>query len=433
MALLYLMERDAHYRVYFYFSCYLSMVMAGVAMVWPSPLTAWFSSKNSEVPMTQDEVSWMVSIGPIGAGFSAIPSGILADRYGRKPVLLCTGVLSTICWTMIVSTRTKWTLYGAQVLGGVVVGGLVCVAPIYLSEISPPDIRGAIVGQLSTMSFVGQLIVYAVGPHLTYTHYVWVCFSIPLFFLITFILAPESPYYLMSKGKEQEAKESMLKLRGTEYLMEVESSYFELHSNSNMLPEKSLWEALKQDGYMKYLICLVILSGVSQMDGNATISVYGEEFIGGQRVILVMGIVFVVTSFFASFLTDPFGRRPLLICSLIGSAISTSLLTAYFVTHNDGLLYSGMFGFCVISSLGINPIILTLPSELFPTRLRALANGLTQLVASIVAFVTLKIFIPINAVWGIEGNFIIYTVVSLIGAVSAALLPETAKTTISSS
>ncbi|XP_066904819.1 solute carrier family 2, facilitated glucose transporter member 8 isoform X3 [Halyomorpha halys] len=349
MALLYLMERDAHYRVYFYFSCYLSMVMAGVAMVWPSPLTAWFSSKNSEVPMTQDEVSWMVSIGPIGAGFSAIPSGILADRYGRKPVLLCTGVLSTICWTMIVSTRTKWTLYGAQVLGGVVVGGLVCVAPIYLSEISPPDIRGAIVGQLSTMSFVGQLIVYAVGPHLTYTHYVW------------------------------------------------------------------------------------ILSGVSQMDGNATISVYGEEFIGGQRVILVMGIVFVVTSFFASFLTDPFGRRPLLICSLIGSAISTSLLTAYFVTHNDGLLYSGMFGFCVISSLGINPIILTLPSELFPTRLRALANGLTQLVASIVAFVTLKIFIPINAVWGIEGNFIIYTVVSLIGAVSAALLPETAKTTISSS
>lgn len=169
------------------------------------------------------------------------------------------------------------------------------------------------------------------------------------------------------------------------------------------------------------------------MDGNATVSVYGEEFIGGQWVILAMGIVFVVTSFFASFLTDPFGRRPLLVSSLIGSAVSTSLLAAYFATHSDVLLYCGMFGFCVISSIGINPIILTLPSELFPTRLRALANGLTQLVASVVAFVTLKMFVPINAVWGIEGNFIIYTIVSLIGAVSATFLPETAKTTISTS
>lgn len=177
---------------------------------------------------------------------------------------------------------------------------------------------------------------------------------------------------------------------------------------------------------------LQILSGVSQMNGNATVSVYGEEFIGGQWVILAMGIVFVVTSFFASFLTDPFGRRPLLISSLIGSAVSTSILAAYFITSKQSLLYLGIFGFCVISSVGINPIIFTLPSELFPTRLRAVANGLTQTMSSIVAFVTLKLFVPINGVWGIEGNFIVYTVVSLIGAVAATVLPETAKTPISS-
>lgn len=58
---------------------YLSMVMAGISIAWVAPLTAWFRSKNSEVLMTEQEVSWMISIVAIGTGVASIPCGMLAD------------------------------------------------------------------------------------------------------------------------------------------------------------------------------------------------------------------------------------------------------------------------------------------------------------------------------------------------------------------
>ncbi|CAH1397233.1 unnamed protein product [Nezara viridula] len=408
------------------------MVMAGVSMTWPSPLTAWYYSKDSEVPMTEHEVSWMVSIVAIGAGVASIPCGMLADVFGRKTILLATGITSAISWLLIMMTRSKWALYVAQVLGGIVLGGAPSVAPIYISEISPPQIRGAIVGQLNTMFFVGQLLVYAVGPLLSYTNYIRVCSSIPIFFFIFFGFAPESPYYLMSKGRDEEAKDCMTKLRGKDSLAELELAKKESLEKTSV-EKTSIWEMLKTENHIKNMICLQILSGVSMFNGSCALSVYAVEFLGGQWVAIEMGAVFVVSSFLAAFLADPIGRRPLLVSSLIGAAIFTSVLAAYFICFEKALLYVGLFGFCFITSVGINPFIMTLPSELFPTSLRAFANGLTQLTTGFLGFVCIKLFVNINETFGVTYNFILYTIISLIGAVAGYLLPETAKSVISAS
>ncbi|XP_014286623.1 facilitated trehalose transporter Tret1 isoform X5 [Halyomorpha halys] len=409
---------------------YLSMVMAGISMTWPSPLTAWYSSKDSEVPMTEHEVSWMVSIVAIGAGFASIPCGMLADIFGRKTILLGTGITSALSWLLIMVTRSKWALFVAQILGGIVLGGAPSVAPIYISEISPPHIRGAIVGQLNTMFFVGQLLVYAVGPQLSYTNYIRACASVPVLFFIFFGFAPESPYYLLSKGREEEAKDCMTKLRGKDSLGELEASKQE-HLEKDSMDKLSIWEMLKTNNYMKNMICLQILSLVSMFNGSSSLSVYAVEFLGGQWVAIEMASVFVVSSFLAAFLADPIGRRPLLVSSLIGAAIFTTILAIYFIYKENSLLCIGLFGFCFITSVGINPFVMTLPSELFPTSLRAFANGLTQLTTGFFGFICIKIFVNINETLGIEYNFFLYTIISLIGAVAGYILPETAKSVIS--
>ncbi|XP_066904806.1 facilitated trehalose transporter Tret1 isoform X2 [Halyomorpha halys] len=412
---------------------YLSMVMAGISMTWPSPLTAWYSSKDSEVPMTEHEVSWMVSIVAIGAGFASIPCGMLADIFGRKTILLGTGITSALSWLLIMVTRSKWALFVAQILGGIVLGGAPSVAPIYISEISPPHIRGAIVGQLNTMFFVGQLLVYAVGPQLSYTNYIRACASVPVLFFIFFGFAPESPYYLLSKGREEEAKDCMTKLRGKDSLGELEASKQE-HLEKDSMDKLSIWEMLKTNNYMKNMICLQILSSVNQLNGSATISLYTMEFLGGKWVAIEMGFITVVSSFFGSMLSDPFGRRPVLMVSQVGCAVSTILLFFHFhfmdLRNSKLFLYFGVFGFSFISS-GMSFIMLALPSELFGTSLRAFVNGLTQTVDAIACFIALKIFFTVNITLGIETNFIIYTLVSFSGLIAAMFIPETARQRIS--
>ncbi|CAH1397235.1 unnamed protein product [Nezara viridula] len=418
--------------IIFSFGCHLSMMIAGIAMNWPSPLTAWYSSKDSEVPMTEHEVSWMVAIPAIGAGVVAIPSGMLADMFGRKTVLLGLGISSALSSVLIMMTRSKWALYVAQVLGGIVLGGVPCVAPIYTAEISPPNIRGAIVGQLNTMFFVGQLLVYLIGPQLSYTNYTRFCCSIPILFFVFFGFAPESPYYLMSKGRDEEAKDCMTKLRGKDSIAELEESMKESQEKESK-DKPSIWAVLKTNNYLKYMICLQMLSCASTLNGASSMSVYAVEFLGGQWVAVQMGLIFTVTSFFAAFVADPVGRRPLLMGSLIGAAVFTSILAAYFICHEKILLYVGLFGFCTVCSLGINPCMMTLPSELFPTSLRAFANGLSQLSTNFFGFICIKIFVNINETLGIRYNFFLYTIISLLGAVAGYFLPETAKSVISAS
>ncbi|XP_014286696.1 facilitated trehalose transporter Tret1 [Halyomorpha halys] len=423
---------ELHLKVYvFSFACSLSTVMAGMALSWPSPLTAWYSSKDSEVPMTEHEVSWLVSISAIPAAVGSIPCGMLADIFGRKPILFAMGICSALSWLLILMTRSIWSLYVAQILAGLVLGGALSVAPIYISEISPPNIRGALSGQLITMFFVGQMIVYVAGPQLSYTNYITVCFSIPILFFILFFFAPESPYYLMSKGRDEEAKDCMTKLRGKDSVAELEASKKEsLEKESEDKP--SIWEVLNTNDYMKRMICLQVISCVATLNGGAAISVYAVEFMG-QWVAVEMSIVFIVSSFFVSFLSDPIGRRPLLVFSQIGAAVCTSLLAAHFICGEKILLYIGLFGFCFIASVGINPSTMTLPSELFPTSLRAFANGLFQFTTNVCGFICVKIFININETLGIQYNFFLYTVVCLIGAAVGYLLPETAKSVISAS
>ncbi|XP_066904814.1 uncharacterized protein [Halyomorpha halys] len=353
---------------------------------------------------------------------------MLADIFGRKKILLAMGIASALSWLLILMTRSIWTLYVAQILCGIVLGGVPCVAPIYISEISPPNIRGAIVGQLNTMFYFGQLIVYVIGPQLSYTNYIKALFSIPILFFIFFGFAPESPYYLMSKGRDEEAKDCMMKLQGKASIAELEVSKKEA-LEKELTGKPSIWEVLNTNDYMKRMICLQVISCVATLNGSVSLSVYAVEFLG-HWVAIEMSIVFVVSSLLASFLADPIGRRPLLVTSLIGAAICTSLLAAYFICQKKILLYIGLFGFCFIIPVGINACTMTLPSELFPTSLRAFANGLFQFTTNVSGFICVKIFININETLGVQYNFFLYTVVSLIGAVAGFILPETAKSVI---
>ncbi|XP_066904698.1 uncharacterized protein [Halyomorpha halys] len=407
-------------------SCYLCLVMSGLSLAWPEPLTAWYSSSNSSVPMTEEEVSWMVSLVEAGAVLSPLPCGIMADVVGRKPVLLVSAAVAFLGWLLVLVTRSVPCLYVARILGGLTLGCAPTVAPIYIAEVAPPEIRGALSGQLVCMFFIGQLLAYSTGPYMSYQSYIWFCMAIPIVFFFSFIFAPETPFYYLKKNNLVAAEASMERLRGTVVQEELNQMFSQLKNDQD--ESKGSWRELFTIKTFKILTVLQVLSFVSHMNGLPSLSLYATETLGQTWITIGMGVIMTVTSFAAAFLIDPFGRKPLLVWSLLGSAVATAILAVYFVYLKQWIMFVGLIGFCVISSIGISPLIMTLQAELFPTSTRALASAITELTLSASSFICLKMFVPINNAYGVHVNFIIYTVLSVIGAGSVFFLPETSKT-----
>lgn len=175
------------------------------------------------------------------------------------------------------------------------------------------------------------------------------------------------------------------------------------------------------------------MSFISRMNGFPTLSLYATVTFGGRTWLTVgMGCLLAGSSFLAAFLTDPLGRRPLLVFSLAGSGVSTALIAVYFVVELNCLLYIGVAGFCVISSVGISPLIMTLQAELFPTSTRAIGSAITELSLSLAGFICLVSYLPVSNEFGMYVNFVVYTALSFFGVViTVFFLPETAKTKLS--
>ncbi|KAL1117437.1 hypothetical protein AAG570_004763 [Ranatra chinensis] len=128
---------------------------------------------HSEVPMTEEQLSWVVAAIEVGDIFTPIPCALLADRFGRKPVLLSTGPCYLVAWLVILETRSVPGLYLARFIQGMAIGITYSVLPIYLGEIASPKYRGSL-GILDIYSwYLGVFFEYSIGPFLSYNAVMW--------------------------------------------------------------------------------------------------------------------------------------------------------------------------------------------------------------------------------------------------------------------
>lgn len=99
-------------------------------------------AKNSKIPITSDEGSWVGSLIAIGAIIGSIPAGKSADMFGRKPTIAALAVPFIISWGMIYFATSVWELYVARLIAGAVIGGVTATVPMYIGEIAESSIRG---------------------------------------------------------------------------------------------------------------------------------------------------------------------------------------------------------------------------------------------------------------------------------------------------
>jgi len=349
---------------------------------------------------------WFVGSALLGCVIGVSFAGILADRFGRKNVLLLSALLfglSAVGCT-IPTTLTQLIVY--RLVGGLGVGIASMLSPLYISEISPPGIRGRMVSLYQFAITVGILCAYFANAQLLslsqsavfdgiglwrwiIAEEVWrIMFgaeAIPaLLFLGLLFLVPESPRWLMAREREARAREVLLRF------VDEKTAQGEMEDIRDVLAkEQGTWTGLFQPGTRFALLIGVSLGLLSQFTGINAIIYYGPRIfesagfgvggsLGGQ---VVIGVVNVLFTLIAIWKIDHLGRRPLLLAGCVGMMVSHIAIGLLFYTgHSDGiLLLVFVLSFIAFFAFSYGPVVWTLLSEIFPTSIRGRAMSVATL------------------------------------------------------
>jgi MFS transporter, SP family, arabinose:H+ symporter len=340
-------------------------------------------------------LGWAFSSLLFGCVLGSLGAGRFADRYGRRRILAWVAVLFALTSVATAVAPTFPLFVAARFAGGLAVGAASLLSPMYVSEVSPPSVRGRM-GALYQLSIIlGILISYAINYLLRnggVDNWRWMfatgVFPSTVFFLLM-LAAPETPRFLMMKGRKDEAFALLQRISGRQ------SAGLAIAEMQAAVHQGGGWQALKRPGVKRALRVSFFLAILIHVSGINTIVDYapaifrsaGWKIDGALLSTFLVGVtefLFTVASFW---MIDRFGRKPLYVIGSIGMSVSLVALMVMVATdrfHGPAVLvviltYLAFFSSC------IGPVFWTLLPEIFPTDVRGLAMSvpvLTQWVAN---------------------------------------------------
>ena len=348
-------------------------------------------------------LGWAFSSLLFGCVLGSFFAGRLTDRLGRKRMLVWVAVLFALTSVATALAPSFALFICARFLGGIAVGGASLLSPMYVSEVSPPSIRGRL-GTFYQLSIItGILISYCINYLLRNTgpgNWRWMFLTgiVPsLLFLVLISLAPETPRFLVRIGKTREA---FLLL---ERIENDETARKEIAAITEALREvRPTWSSLLRPGVRRALAVSACLAVLIHVSGINTIIDYAPAIFlsAGFKVdaalvsTFIVGVNNVVFTTAAFWVIDRYGRKPLYITGSLGMALALAgLLTAALLGHFHGLLvlvlvllYLAFFASCV------GPVFWTLVPEIFPSDVRGAAMSVPVLLQWIANAVVVLFF-----------------------------------------
>lgn len=415
---------------------------AGSALGWTSPTGRVRFVDEYKFPMTDDEWSWVASLATLGAAFVCLFIGTVINMLGRKLTMLLLIIPFSIGWALVIWPSGVTMLYFGRFLLGFSGGAFCICAPMYTGEIAQPDIRGTLGSYFQLMMVIGILFVYSIGSYISVFLLSIICACIPLIFGAVFVFMPETPLYLISRGKREEAIASLKWLRGSDYDYNAELFELQAANDEQKAQKVSLRDALSRRATKKALFISLGLMFFQQMSGiNAVIFFTKDIFdaansgIDSGLATIIVGVMQVIAVFVSSIVVDKLGRRLLLIPSIIVMAICTVLLGIYFKMSADDsnsvaslgwLPIASLCVFIILFSLGYGPIPWMMMGELFAADIKGVAGSAAGTFNWVLAFIITKTFSTLNETFGNGPTFWIFSAFCILGSVfTIAVVPET--------
>jgi sugar porter (SP) family MFS transporter len=387
-----------------------------------------------------DKVShgFTVASALLGTVIGSLVAGRPAEKYGRKRVLQAIGLLYIV--TSIVTAFTPaWLPFVIfRFLGGIGVGASSVVGPMYISEISPADRRGRLVGLFQFNVVSGILLAFLSNYFLfgiSEDSWRWMLGvqAIPsLVFFVMVFMVPESPRWLVKNGKDSEAEGVLASIGEKNPRSALENIKASIHSELGMVKE-----SLFSGQFNKPIMYVVVLAMFNQLSGINAIMYYAPrifEMTGLAKDTALLqavsiGLTNMIFTLLAISVIDKFGRKNLLIVGSVGMVISLSLVAYTFYTEQFGgyLIMVYLIGFIAFFAFSQGAVIWVFMSEIFPNKVREQGQTLGSFTHWIMAAVISWTF-PIIAESGNGGfySFLLFAVMmALHGIFAWKVLPET--------
>ena len=391
---------------------------------------------------------WAASSAIWGCVFGALFAGALSDKYGRKKVLLLSGLLFTLSalGSAVPDNLTQFVI--ARFIGGLGVGSASMLSPLYISEIAPAKIRGMLVTLYQLAIVFGINIIYIVNYLIANTHdqvwnvqlgwrYMLGSEGIPaiLFFILLFFV-PESPRWLVKENRSDEALKILNKINGPEETHQILKEIKEAVNE-----EKGSFLDLFKPGIRKAMVVGSVLALFSQVTGINAIIYYAPEIFkqvgfGSESALfqtMIIGFVNMLFTLVAIRFIDYWGRRTLLIWGISGmvSCLLGMGMFFYFEITSGSLLLLFILGFIASFASSLGPIPWVLISEIFPTKTRGTAMSFSIVILWLGVVLITQFFPVLLSLFGGAFTFWIFMINALILLIFTLIfIPETKQKTL---
>lgn len=400
-----------------------------------------FVEKQFSLSAVQE--GWFVSVALLGCIIGVAFSGELSDRLGRRKPLLLSAALFLLSAIGCAFLPSLSLVIVSRLLGGIGIGIASNVVPLYISEIAPAKIRGRLVTYYQFALTFGILVAYLTNAGLVnyaadssanspFHNEIWRAMfglgAIPAFFFLAgLFIVPESPRWLIQKGREAEGLDIISRIAGhkaseasAEQTAHREGSYKELFA----------------PGMRKALLIGILLPLFSQFSGINAIIYYGPKILSNAGISLsnslmsqvIFGLANMLFTLFAIWKVDSWGRRPLY---LWGTAGATVTLIATGLCFHFGVTSSILLLVCVLAFLAcfafsIGPLKFVVASEIFPNAIRGRALAISIMTMWVADTIVGQLTPILLKDFGSAGTFWFFAFFCIVAfAVVYKMLPET--------
>lgn len=351
---------------------------------------------ETKFQLTPAMTGWAASSAIWGCVVGAMFAGYLSDKFGRKKILILTAILFAVSsvGAAIPVNLTQFVI--ARIIGGLGIGAASMLSPMYISEMAPADKRGMLVTLYQLAIVLGINLIYFINLMIAGSgtdqwnidmgwRYMLGSGAIPAaLFLMALTLVPESPRWLASKGKDDEAMKILEKINGKQ-----QAATLMAEIKDTLKEEKGTIGELFAPGLRTAMIIGMFLALFSQITGINAIIYYAPEIFksvgfGTDSALLqtvIIGLTNTVFTFVAIKFIDTAGRRKLLLWGVSGMFLClVGVGTVFHFELSSGpLLLIFIMGFIASFACSLGPIPWVLISEIFPTKTRGIAMSFAVL------------------------------------------------------
>jgi SP family sugar:H+ symporter-like MFS transporter len=436
----------------------LGLIIAIVAVATIGGLL--FGYDSGAVNGTQDGLKSAFALSEGGLGFTvgslligcfvgAFLAGRLADTLGRRNVMILTAILFLIGALIQGFSHEQWIFVTARIAGGMAVGAASVLSPAYISEVAPADIRGRMTTIQQIMIISGLTAAFVVNYYLAatagastnifwggYEAWRWMYWmqAIPAtVFLIALFFIPESPRFLVSKGRHDEASKVLTALFGAETaarkLTEIQASF-----GDHRPALRDILDPVK-GGVRPVVWAGLLLAVFQQLVGINVIFYYGSTlwqlagFTEDQslQINIVSGAVSIAACFVTVALVDRIGRKPLLLIGSAGMAVTLFAMVYAFANGTfdaaGKLQLSAQLGtlalvaanlYVIFFNISWGPIMWVMLGEMFPNQIRGSALAVCGFAQWFANYLIAQSFPIMAAGLGLAASYSVYAVSALI-------------------